>query len=89
MTGMFEAYVENPRGFMDRAVICRARVPQAPFRRASYAHPGYPAADPSEHGGRIFIVAPIFEAIRWKGNTPKSQSLTRYSFWMPFLKMFR
>jgi hypothetical protein len=37
------------------------------------------AAKPSEHGGRIFIVAWIFEVKARKGNSPKSPALMRYS----------
>jgi hypothetical protein len=37
------------------------------------------AADASEHGGRIFIMALIFEVKRRKGNSPISLSLKRFS----------
>jgi hypothetical protein len=44
------------------------------------------AAKLSEHGGRIFIVAWIFEANARKGNSPKSRTLMRYSRIDRFMK---
>ncbi|MFM0225081.1 hypothetical protein [Paraburkholderia dipogonis] len=82
MTGMFEAYPVDesarPRGsgWSLAARVIRERLPPRVVRMAWL---GALAADASEHGGRIFIMALILEVKRRKGNSPISLSLKRFS----------
>ncbi|MDR8397297.1 MULTISPECIES: hypothetical protein [Paraburkholderia] len=82
MTGMFEAYPvdESARPSWIGLVFTARVIPRTPsVTRGTRDAAGCPAADASEHGGRIFIVALIFEVKRRKSNSPISLSLTRFS----------
>jgi hypothetical protein len=71
----------NPRGFVDRiGPVPRLRFRERlPPRVVRMVWLGALAADASEHGGRIVIIALILEVKRRKGNSPFSLSLKRFS----------
>ncbi|NPT37175.1 hypothetical protein [Paraburkholderia xenovorans] len=91
MTGMFEAYPvdESARPSWIGLVFTARVIPRTPsVTRDTHDAAGCPAADASEHGGRIFIMAPIFEAKRRKSNSPISLSLMRFSDNLPFTEKY-
>jgi hypothetical protein len=82
MTGMFEAYPvdESARLRGSGWSLAAHVIPRTPSAtRGTHGWLGALAADASEHGGRIFIMALIFEVKRRKGNSPISLSLKRFS----------
>jgi hypothetical protein len=90
VTGMFEAYpIEESARLHGSGCSLAARVfPRTPLPTRGTHDLATPAADASEHDGRIFIMTSIFEVKRRKSNSPISHSLMIFFEKNLFLKIF-